>query len=734
MKHKIWIHQMVSALFALVLAVSSVGNLITAYDLPVGGMWKIWLWCTLIAVTVAVLFQVPHGRKMMLGLTALAIFGQCVAELSQPFLQKQITTLLYRITSHYHDVYNWPILGKRSGSDVSVPLILYAALVAFFVNWYFCRRKHIVVAIIPAVVPLVLCLLTADKEPHAVYPYLLILALAILLITDWTRKAQPDQGLKLTLWATLPIALALGLVFACNPKTNYVNYAGRIQKELSVWFEDAREVAVSVITGTPIDGSGNKRVNLQAVGSKNTSSRALMVVNSPIDGKLYLRERDYDVYTGISWEATAERKERFTSGASATSVGTLNILTYTTRSTLFVPYYATQGIEMEGGALDNKNALDQYKYVLSKKLSKKTELPSEQYMELPDETKAWATALAKEITEGSKTRQQRIRKIQAYVRDSASYDTVAVRMDSSYNDFARWFLEECETGYCIHYATAATVLLRAAGIPARYVEGYAVTCKAGTDAVVTKEMGHAWVEYYDMNTRAWCILEVTPGNEDTEKPEVIPGAPSVGTPVPGEPVDTPAEDLPVDEMLGDKPPVNLPQWDEMEEPTESDPFEEDPFEEEDPTEDVPTDPTTVPEETIATEASADDTTPGKRGLPQILRKLIIIAVGCLLVALAILVQGYVRMLRKRKLWNRGAPNALAIWRWRQTTSLANRLNQYYPEELDDLAKKARFSQHEIQPEELQKFEDYRLAIVDLIIEKPWHQRVFFKWIMAIDSK
>lgn len=734
MKHKIWIHQLVSALFALVLAVSSVGNLITAYDLPVDGMWKIWLWCALAAVAVAVLFQVPHGGKIMLGLTAFAIFGLCVAELFQPFLQKQVATLLYRITSHYHDVYNWPILGKRSGSDVSVPLILWAVLVAFCVNWYFCRRKHFVVAMIPAVVPLVLCLLTADKAPNAVYPYLLILALAILLITDWTRRTQPDQGLKLTLWTTLPIALAFGLLFACNPKTSYVNYAGKIQKELSVWFEEAREIAVSVITGTPIDGSGNKRVNLQAVGSKSTSSRAVMVVNSPIDGKLYLRERDYDVYTGIAWEATAERKERFTSGASATSVGTLNILTYTTRSTLFVPYYATQGIEMEGGASDNKNDLDQYKYVLSKKISKKTELPSAQYKELPAETKAWAAELVKEITDGAKTKQQKIRKIQAYVRNSAGYDTVAVRMDSSYNDFARWFLEECETGYCVHYATAATVLLRAAGIPARYVEGYAVNCEAGTDAVVSKDMAHAWVEYYDTATHAWCILEVTPVHEETEKPEVVPDGPSAGNPVSGELVDTPEEDIPVDEMLGDKPPVHLPQWDEMEEPTESDPFEEELPEEEDPTEDIPTDPTTVPEETKATEAPADDTTPGKRGLPQILRKLIVIAVGFLLVVLAVLVQGYVRILRKRKLWNRGAPNALAIWRWRQTNAQAKLLNQYYPEELDDLAKKARFSQHEMQPEELQKFEDYRLTIVDLIIEKPWYQRVFFKWIMAIDSK
>jgi len=726
MKHKLWIHQLMSALFALVLAVSSVGNLITGYNLPVEAMWKIWLWCAFAAVAVAVLFQIPHGGKIIICIAALGTLGLCLAELVQPFLQEQTETLCYCISSHYHDVYNWPLLGAPSAWDVSAPLILWAIFVTVCVNWYFCRRKHFLVAMIPTVMPLVLCLLTADKSPNALYPCLMILALAILLISDWTRRKQPDQSMKLTLWLILPITLAFVLVFICNPKMNYVNYAGKIQKNLSVWFEDVQDVAVSVMTGTPINSSGKNRVNLQAVGSKNTSSRSVMLVNSPIDGKLYLRERDYDVYTGIAWEATKERKEKFPAGG--TSVGTLTILTYTTRSTLFVPYYATAGIELVGGSLENEDDLDRYRYTLSKEISKKTSLPGAQYKELPAETKAWATELVTKITEEAKANQEKVWKIQEYVRNSASYDTEAIRMDSSYTDFAQWFLEERDTGYCIHYATTATVLLRAAGIPARYVEGYAVNCEAGTDVVVSKNDAHAWVEYYDMMSRAWCVLEVTPGHGNAETPQVKPGAPSVGIQVPGESVDTPEEDIPVDEIPGDGPPLHLPQWDEMEDPTESDPFAENPPVEEHPTEDTPTEPTTVPEGTKVPVDSAD----GTRFLN--LRKWIKIVFYCLLFVLGVLLQGYVRILRKRKLWNRGEPNTVAIWRWRQTCSLANLLGQYYPEELDDLAKKAKFSQHEMQADELQKFEDYRLSLVDVIAEKPWYQRAFFKWIMAIDSK
>lgn len=706
MKHKIWIHQLISALFAFVLAVSSVGNLITGYELPVDAMWKIWLWCAFAAIAVAVLFQIPHGRIMMVGLTALATFGLCVAELLRPHILKQIETLLHCVSSHYHDVYNWPLLGTQSATDVSVPLILWAILVAFCVNWYISRRTHIVVAILPAVVPLVLCLLTEDKVPNAVYPFLLIAGLAILLVTDWTRKKQPDQGMKLTLWATLPITLALALLFLCNPKENYVNHAGKIQKELSVWFKGVQNVATSVVTGTPIGNAAGNKVNLQAVESKSTSSRSVMVVNAPFDGKLYLRERDYDVYTGTAWEATTERTENFNSGA--TSIGTLSIATYSTRSALFVPYYATTALELTGGALENKDNLQQYRYTISNKI-KKTRYPSAKYRELPAETKAWATELVTTLTGGIKKDQEKIGKIQSFVRNSASYDTTAVRMDASYTDFARWFLEECETGYCVHYATAATVLLRAAGIPARYVEGYTVNGKAGKDVAVTKQEAHAWVEYYDMTSQAWCILEATPVHEETEKPEVLPGTPQTGGAIWGEVGDIQVEDQTAEKLPERVDPEALP------------------------TEDISTDHTTVPEETEVPDEPVEDPIPQNKGAGlRILWKVIKITFQCLLVVLAIMLQGYLRIFRKRKLWNRGEPNERTIWRWRQTRSVANLLGQYYPEELDDLAKKARFSQHTMQPDELQKYEDYRLCVLEEIAEKPWYQRMFFKWILAID--
>ena len=75
-------------------------------------------------------------------------------------------------------------------------------------------------------------------------------------------------------------------------------------------------------------------------------------------------------------------------------------------------------------------------------------------------------------------------------------------------------------GYCMHYASAATMLLRHMGVPARYATGYVV---ASNDFVETNEngdevykatvmdnMAHAWVEIY-LEGVGWVPIEVTSG-------------------------------------------------------------------------------------------------------------------------------------------------------------------------------------------------------------------------------
>ena len=82
-------------------------------------------------------------------------------------------------------------------------------------------------------------------------------------------------------------------------------------------------------------------------------------------------------------------------------------------------------------------------------------------------------------------------------------------------DFALTFLDGTQSGYDVHYATAAALMFRYYGIPARYVEGYLVTkddaahMKSGQTLDVGGNRAHAWVEYYQ-DGLGWLPFEATP--------------------------------------------------------------------------------------------------------------------------------------------------------------------------------------------------------------------------------
>lgn len=84
-------------------------------------------------------------------------------------------------------------------------------------------------------------------------------------------------------------------------------------------------------------------------------------------------------------------------------------------------------------------------------------------------------------------------------------------------DFNEYFLYEQQKGLCMHFASAGTILFRILGVPARYVEGYIVPqLAAGRVNEVLDSHAHAWVEIWK-GELGWVPVEVTPGYEiDTE--------------------------------------------------------------------------------------------------------------------------------------------------------------------------------------------------------------------------
>ena len=113
--------------------------------------------------------------------------------------------------------------------------------------------------------------------------------------------------------------------------------------------------------------------------------------------------------------------------------------------------------------------------------------------------------------------------IRDFLSESAEYTLFPGRTPSG-EDFIAYFVNENHKGYCVHFATAAVVMLRRAGIPARYAEGYYISQEdlqssgMGEYASIPDSRGHAWAEvYYPMT--GWVAAEFTPYYTDGKVPD-----------------------------------------------------------------------------------------------------------------------------------------------------------------------------------------------------------------------
>ncbi len=91
------------------------------------------------------------------------------------------------------------------------------------------------------------------------------------------------------------------------------------------------------------------------------------------------------------------------------------------------------------------------------------------------------------------------------------------------------FLFDRGRGYCVHYASAAALMYRMFGVPARYVTGYMIEPsdferqKYGTyNAALKDKNAHAWVEIF-LQDYGWTPVDMTPLEGGEIEGEIYPG-------------------------------------------------------------------------------------------------------------------------------------------------------------------------------------------------------------------
>lgn len=687
---------------AFVLSFSGLGCLVSGFDMEANLLLTAVV-CALASLVGAFLAGRKWGPWLSLGLLGL----WAVTLLQNENARGQFGYLICHINDFYHRAYGWPMLLEAvPGGDGAVtwPLAWLGGVVALVVGHGVVQRESVLPGAFLALLPLAACLMVTNTVPEAGWLYLLILGLLLLILTAGQRRDSEEQGNSLMQMAVIPTAVALGLLFWATPRESYENKLPEFYDRIAAWMEQFPGFAGNSVSENAVGEDADIRVDLRNSGPLLQRQYPVMDVSAPISGTMYLRGQDYDVYDGAGWTATPDRAEFFTGGENwLESQGTVTVATLSQRDYCYIPYYAGGSTKLIGGAVGNPRKDTAYGFALKTLPENWRELAGtsmeyvsqigpasgldSRYWDLPEDTRIWAQDLLKTILPGNlSTARERAEVIAAYVRSSAKYDVNTPKMPGNQRDFARWFLTERDTGYCVHFASATAVLLRAAGVPARYVTGYMFQAEAGIPVTVREYQAHAWVEYYEDQLGMWLVVESTPAAPD------VPGFPDHTHTQPGETQETTAPSLP-DVQGATRPQTSAP--------------------------------------TQNGEQESGEVEGGRAWvMPEWLKTLGSWLLWIAAVLAAVSGQRQLRLRLRRMKGGRDGNNCRALARWQELELLYRRLGQQTPEELEALAQKAKFSQHQLTAQELQMLNAGIRVARSLCRKKPWYKRLADQYLYA----
>ena len=707
---------------------------ITSFAVPVDPV-RLLLACFLAAALFSAVFLL---KKSWIWLLVVLLLAGAGGYLLRAELRQSLSALVYAVSSNYADAIPGlqavSLTEDASGVDATLVLILIAALYALLCSWTVMRGEHLAYLLAGVLPVLVLCLVILQTPPAAWAILLVVGVLTLLLLSQLLRARQESEGNRLALLLAVPLALLVGLLAILFPAKTYerAKWSDSLQQtladaadKLTLFRRDAQTGQVRFTSpispstlGSYLWDSSVTGVNLNRVGPQRQYGRTVMRVQGQTSGLCHLRGDSLAVYEENRWKALSERdyaeagdavsaltagavriaaSEEEEAGFSAVSAAySMSIETEMKSGVYYTPYYPLT--LPEGAApyhdayIRNSSQRTSYAVLYT---DAHPDVPDETYeafvhetyTQVPDQTRqALADILQQLDVQPGDDPHRILAAVQSYVSSSAWYDLNTPAVPDG-EDFVSWFLHESETGYCVHFATAAAILLRCMDVPARYVTGFSTNVTAGSWTTVTTDDAHAWVEYY-VDGLGWYVLDPTPAMQDSLILTLQPDNSSETDPAQTQEEDQvhPSE-TPTTETTSDAPEVS-PE-----------------------TSDKPTE----------TNQESSKTFHFFRYLWPILA-----AAAALLIWRALLFS------IRRAAIGRGSGNRRAVTLYHHICWLARRTKTEVPAEFLEVAEKARFSHHKLSREELQPLQDHADQLTrQLLADKRFWRQFLYRVIYAL---
>ncbi|MCI2113046.1 MAG: transglutaminase-like domain-containing protein [Ruminococcus sp.] len=587
------------------------------------------------------------------------------------------------------------------------------------------RIRRIFPIIIISVIVLVPCFIIVDTLPSLVPLVVAVSLLFALYITSFVRRKNPAQSGAVMLGVTAVILVVSIIICCIFPVENYKRYDW--QDKMLNFAENITGLKGGQSSDLQISSVGNfidDTEDLSHLGKIEQQGKKVMRIFTDKGGTMYLKGVSYANYSDNKWsiltdEQNESRPPDYNSFTMAKNVNekssSLSIITENGESIMYTPYF-TKEIPNDFETVSDVLVKNNFKYVsyeLSYLPYSENEIyyssVSSSYYDYKDFVYNFYTQLPEETSEklieigeqhgiylprfgadenedsslyGFKTNAQYAQLVKDLVSSVGYYSLNAEIMPEG-EDFPVWFLTKAKSGYCVHYAATAAAMLRAYGVPTRYVTGYLVNANAGEWTVVTSDNAHAWVEYFDDEMGCWIPLEATPASfEPAQNNSVTDETKATQNTLQTEPATTASQSA-----------------------------------------------TTATDK--ASEMPTAETNKANNGFGAFNIAIIVIIVLLLLIA-SVLIRRKILLSIRQKHFLKGRNNSRAIYIYRHIESLGRFSNNVIPDEIKEIALKARFSSHTISSDELKMLMSYHDdAEKELLRNSSKFKRLYFKFILVL---
>lgn len=452
---------------------------------------------------------------------------------------------LLELYSVYLSVYSNIKFASYIANDATGFFVLLSLILNGLFSFLISRIKSIKIAGLLSIALLVPCFVLVNTLPDLVPLLIIFTVLFALYFSSQTRQLNYAHSGVITAVCAVILAVLITVLAVINPVADY---------ERPKW-QDNMLNTVQTLTGMKTyNGSGKissalaevgnslePEVDFSNAGALTQTGKKVMTVTSSTDGRIYLKSMAYANYENNKWSVLTDEQandypqdfQAFIMTANYQERSTVTIDTVNKESIVYTPYYLASINDTFSPVCDvlvsnsdkatnysmsvmpySESELDNFSMDFSSQVYDYDNFVKSYYLKLPYDTKLAMLKIAEENNLTGVSTQNIPQAVKQFVSHSASYSLNTQKVPDG-RDVAEWFLNDAETGYCMHFANAAAVMLRALGVPARYVTGYCADVVDGK-AIVTSDNAHAWVEYYDSSI-GWIPLDAT--SSDFEVPQ-----------------------------------------------------------------------------------------------------------------------------------------------------------------------------------------------------------------------